>query len=352
MPTEIIRSIASPSSTLSLTKVVQATSHAQAASTEAYYRFTAIPATIEARKAKCKDGFVLEQALYVLDVSTDEWTLFTCSPQPPNAKDRWTPGIVDFGTRYTQIIKTDFSRTWTIQHNLFDYSSINRPDAMLAPRRWTADGNYVYLVPIYYPGKSGGNQGIYFYDSNELYRLNLNSGDFEIVLPHTQWGYSYSLSPDDQYLAYSSLNEKSDEKQIVHIRNMYTGAEQAIKLNGNYTLTGAFAWEKDSAKLFFASALSGWENEKGGAASLFMLTLKNMYLQTVLRNDNRFLVPLPQRKDGNLNYWTNENYLYIASLNYETVEYFSDLALDVQSGNVIVLATPNPTLIGSATPKP
>jgi hypothetical protein len=96
--------------------------------TEGYFRFTAIPATIEARGAKCKDGFILERDLEVLDYSSDKWTLFTCSPVTANGKDMWTPGAVDFGTRYTQLIKTDFSKTWTIQHSSFDLTK-RAPDA-------------------------------------------------------------------------------------------------------------------------------------------------------------------------------------------------------------------------------
>jgi hypothetical protein len=303
--------------------------------TEVYFRFTAVPATIEARGAKCEEGFVLEQSLYVLDYSTDLWTLFTCSPVSANRKDMWTPGVVDFGMRYTQLIKTDFSQTWTIQHNKFDYSVINRPEAMLVPKRWTIDDNYVYLAPKRYPGRDYFNAYGYFYNDEELLRLNLNSGKLETILPYAENGYSYSLSPNDQYLAYSLLSEK----KIVHIKNMNTGSEQRIELNDDYAITGIFAWAVDSTKLYFVSALNGWDDGKV-STSLFQLTLRNMYLQAILNHDSRFIVPSPQWENRKAVYWTSENYLYVDSLN--STEFFSNIALDVQSGKVIVLATPQP----------
>jgi hypothetical protein len=303
--------------------------------TEVYFRFTAVPATIEARGAKCKEGFALERSLYILDYSTNQWTVFTCSPIPANRKDMWTPGFVDFGTRYTQLIKTDFSQTWTIQHNEFNYSVINRPDAMLIPKRWTFDGNDVYLAPKRYPGRDYFNAYGYFYDDEELLRLNLNSGKLETILPYAEGGYSYSLSPNDQFLAYSLLSEK----KIVHIKNMDTGVEQRIELNGDYALTGMFAWSPDGTRLYFASALNGWDDGII-STSLFGLTIKDKHLQAILNRDSRFIVPSPRWENKKAIYWTNENYLYIDSLN--STEFFNSLALDVQSGKVIVLATPQP----------
>ena len=87
--------------------------------------FSTEATALAARNVKCKDGFSLEDYEDVIAASNDTWTLFTCSPVvPPNA-DLRTPGLVDFGTRYTEIIKTDLSKTWIIPHSSFDYSAIN-----------------------------------------------------------------------------------------------------------------------------------------------------------------------------------------------------------------------------------
>jgi hypothetical protein len=336
--------------TLNSKQIFYGTSDALFTTQEAGWAATKISAntTLEARKAQCKDGFSVERPSEINTYSTDKWTLFTCSPIPSDIDDEWTPGIVDYGTRYTQVTKTDFSQTWTIQHNTFDYSAIDRPNALMQPYRWTADGKYLYLYLDIYPGRGDGwcSLSCYLPNRNELYRLSLDSGNFEVILPYTNNGYSYSLSPNDQYLAYSI-----PDKKIVHIRDMSNNSERQIELEGDYVLTGAFVWSTDSTKLLFASAINGWEDGTSGT-SMFELTIKDIRPRTILFNDKRLLIPSPQWENGKLYYWANENLLYVSSFKIETVEYYSKLAFDMQSGEIIVLATPNPQVIGSATPKP
>ena len=305
-------------------------------------------ATLDNRAVRCDDGYELELPELIDYMSNDIWSIFTCSPKPKDFKTMWTPGVVDYSKRYTKILKTDFSQSWVIWHKDFLWS--NRPNAFLSARRWTQDGNFVYLVPAQSPSGDGFSPSDYFRDSNELYRLNLNSGNFEIVLPYVRYGYSYTLSPNGQYLAYSM----PDEKKVVHIKDMSNNDEQQIVLKGDYALTGAFAWSVDNAKLLFASAVNGWKDGNAGI-SIFMLTINNLHLQPILLNDRRLLIPFPQWKDGehkDITYWADKNLLYVWSLDNMSVEYFSELALDVQSGNIVVMTTPNPSLIGTSTPKP
>jgi hypothetical protein len=312
--------------------------------TEVYFRFTAIPATIQARGAKCKEGFELEQGLYVLDASTDQWTLFTCSPVPA---DRWTPGVVDFGTRYTQIIKTDLSKTWTIQHNTFDYSIINRPDAFMGPYRWTADGKYLYLHPRYYPGSSGGPMSTLLRDyKSDLYRINLETGEFKLVLQKEKFD-AISLSPNDQYLMYSQW----DEPDVIHMMDTESGKDLQVKLNENLSASGNFVWNTESTFVIF---IGGYEykghpsGEDVSSTSIFVLTLKNMLVQKILSEDSRAFV----FSDcfNNNNYWLDEQTICLSPLNDEESgnNYFT---INIKTGKVLFLRpfldptatfTPNP----------
>jgi hypothetical protein len=300
------------------------------------------------RGVKCDVGYKLEIPDVVVQMSDETWSIFTCSPQSEDSDAYWTPGAVDLGSRYTKLIKTDFSQSWTISYNDFRWS--NKPDVYLSVYRWTQDGHYVYLEPGL-PGGSGFYAPGYFWNSNHLYRLNLISGKFETILSDSENGFAFSLSPDGQYLAYANALEK----KVVHIRNMSSGEEQQFLLDGDYVLTGTFVWKLDNTKLFFASALNGWEDGKAGI-SIFMLTLKNMHIQTVLFDDMRLLVPNRDYVWSNrevLKYlWPGENLLSVVSLYDGSLEYHSELALDIQTGNIIVLAIPRPGLVKSATPKP
>jgi hypothetical protein len=197
----------------------------------------------------------------------------------------------------------------------------------------------------------GGNGGgtylpSYFRDNNALYRLNLYNGEINSVLPYSKKEYALSLSPNGTYLAYAEFGSTP-----VHLQDMNNDNEKTITLNNNYVLTGDFAWTSDSSNLIFASAMNGWEDGDGGI-SIYKVTIKDNHLENILLNDKRLLIPFPEYETNS--YWSNENLLHVKSLNYLSYEYeyLSDLALDVQSGNITVLATPEPDLIGSPTPEP
>jgi hypothetical protein len=335
-PTATINSIVTPSPTLSSAQETEAAIHTRVAGimqTQKYYMLTEMPATFEARNVKCKDGFVLEQGIEILQVSNDQWTLFTCSPLPKNIDDRWTPGVVDYGKRYTQITKNDLSQTWIIQHNTFDYSIIDRPDALLFPYRWTADGKYLYLFPTYYPGKSGLSQsGNLYTHISSLYRINLETGDFELVLRRDQFG-ALELSPDDQFLAYS----EQDNPDIIHIKNMESSNDFQVKINEDIIASGVFVWNPESTKVVFAVGYEkqseDWQDDLSGI-SIFVLTLKYMHAQKVLAKDPRLFIPTECSDD---NYWLDENTMCLLSINQELDSWNKIFTINIETGMVTYL---------------
>lgn len=296
--------------------------------------FTEIPATLEARNVKCKDGFILEQGLDVIQASNDKWTLFTCSPQPQNQDKRWTPGVVDFGTRYTQIIKNDLSKTWTIQHSTFDYSIIDRPDALMIPYRWTADGKYLYLYPRYYPGGSGFPQSAFLNTHiNSLYRINLETGKFTLFLKRDQFG-AFALSPNDQLLAYS----ENDKPDVVHIWNIETDTDLQVKLNEKIVAAGAFIWNSESTKVIFFAGYGkqsdNWLDDLS-ATSIFVLSPQIMHVQKVLAKDSRLFEPSGCFNNDDV--WLDENTICLYSTNYELDSWNKFFTFNIKSGSVVFL---------------
>ena len=267
----------------------------------------------------------------VIRYSNDTWTLFTCSPVPVNKKDKWTPGVVDYGTRYTQLVKTDLSKTWTIQHNTFDYSIIDRPDALMVPYRWTADEKYLYLYPDSYPGGSGFPQSYFLYAYiNDLYRINLGTGKFERFLKTDQFG-DLAFSPNDQFLIYSD-GKKTD---VLHLRNMETDNDLQIKLNENIVATGAFIWNPESTKVVFfvgyGKQSDDWRDDLSGTA-IFVLTLQNMHVQKVLAKDSRIFEPYGC--SDNHNVWLDENTICLYSVNEQLDSWNNFFAFNIKTGVV------------------
>ncbi|HRJ75602.1 MAG TPA: hypothetical protein PLX90_06365 [Anaerolineales bacterium] len=318
--TATINSTPTPHATFNPTQALQAT--------EGYFRFTAVPATIEARGAKCKDGFILERGLEVLDYSTDKWTLFTCSPVAVNRKDMWTHGAVNFGERYTQIVKTDLSTTWTIEHNTFDYTIIDRPDAMLAPYHWTDDGNYVYLSPRYSPGPGGGPEFFFIRAFiNDLFRINLETGEFELFLKKDEFG-DLAFSPNDQFLVYSEQSRPN----VIHTINIETNEESELKIQEGIVAIGAFIWFPDSTKVVVFAGY-GEDKDRLSDTAIFILTPKNMQIQKILAKDSRIFGHYFQCSGIN-NVWLDYNTICLDSYNRELDSWNDIFSFNIRTGDV------------------
>ena len=328
LPTLTLTSI--PSKTLTTSPTLppeQATARAMK-ETQVYIIDTEMPATLEAEGIFCKDGFFLEDHQSISRVSNDEWMIFTCSPVSEYIKDQWTPGIVDYTTRYTKVIKRDLSITWKIQYDVDEYlASYAIPHAVMRPYRWTADGKYAYLIPYNISTSLDGFQtSAYFGNgrSRKLYRLNLETGDFETILPASF--DSFSLSPNDKFLIYLEPNEP----RKIHILNMLTGVHNEIFLDEEIIVSGAFTWHPDSTKAAFALGYEKDVIERNGyfddisASSVLILDIETMQTRTILYKDTRILIP------GNYpceNDWLN-NTLCLASIspeNWGEKSYFVDI---------------------------
>ena len=326
-----------PSATFSPAQITETAIRAQLIKvnqTHQHYMNIEVPATLEARNAKCKDGFVMEMYLDVIWLSNDQWTLFTCSPKAEDRGKRWTPGVVDFGKRYTQIIKTDLSTTWTIQHDTFDYSKIDRPNALMMPFLWTADGRYLYLYLNYYPDPDGGPQSEFFRSYiNDLYRLNLETGEFKLFLKSNQFS-ALAFSPNDQVIAYSG----QDEPDVIHIRNMETETDLQVKLNEDIVASGAFTWNSESTKVVFFVGYGKQEEGDDPQADLsgtaiFILTPQNMHVQKILAKDPRTFIPISYNCSDN-GVWIEDDTICLYSINNELESWNNIFTLNINTGVV------------------
>jgi dipeptidyl aminopeptidase/acylaminoacyl peptidase len=297
--------------------------------TQDYLLHTAWPATLETRSVHCNEGYQLEDWVNILRNSNDQWTLFTCSP-----KAGWTSGEVDYGKRYTEIISVDLLHSWIIQHNSFDYSYINRTDALLSRYRWTADNKYLYLYPTYYPGPDAFS---YSYELrtliHSLYRLNLITGEFELIIENKQY-FDFSLSPNEQYLIFS----EKDNSDNIHLRDLRNNHENIINLDENSFVTGAFIWNraKNIVVIFI-----GYEKQNGGwyddlsSITIIILDLENLQPKRILTKDPRIFIPSRCSTDND--YWIKDEELCLYSINSNLESYNKYYSINIETEVVTFL---------------
>ena len=211
----------------------------------------------------------------------------------------------------------------------------------MTPYRWTADSKYLYLYPRYYPGSSGFPKSAHFHTLiNSLYRINLKTGYFELVLPKDQFGV-LEISPDDQYLVYSQF----DEPDIIHVINLKSGNESQVDLNLEIVASGPFVWNPAGTRIVFAAAYGkesiDWQDNIS-ASSIIVLTLKDMSTQTILYKDSRIFVPdFFSCGDG---YWVDSSTICLQPLSDEYQGWKNLFTINLQSGNVKEFSIPTPTI--------
>lgn len=296
-----------------------------------------LPATLAARFVSCDDGFELGMYAEILRFSSDSWTIYTCSPHTDPENIAWTPGTLDFGTRYTRVVKTDGSVSWTIRHDRFDYSVIDRPDALLKPYLWTNDGRFVYVYPMYYPGPGGFKKSVVFYSFiPDLYRLNLETGAFELVLSGSEFN-DIAISPDGRLMIYSEY----DDPDMIHVVDMENGAGRTVSLDLDVMAAGSFLISDDQTQVLFMAGFEktsdNWQDDVR-ATSIFLLNVEDMHLKTLLAEDPRLLVLDTYHCEYD-QLWPKDQRICLSSLNFDDEGIYT---LNLVTSKIRPLSTPGP----------
>ncbi len=219
----------------------------------------------------------------------------TISPDySPNRSWRFTFCLdPNTGFTFTKFIQSNGPDTWNVPFYEAYGSTVRNdqfPDGIksgkMLPIYWSKDGDYVYLRP-YWCCIDG--PGMFFVDALAIYRLNLNTGELEVILPSSG---AIAFSPNGRYLAYST------EANKIYLRKLETGENIPIQLGTNYENIGVFSWSPDNKMLIFVAASGNWEDNipapsagsKSGF-SLLLLNLETMKITTLIDNDIHLLRP-------------------------------------------------------------
>ena len=203
-----------------------------------------------------------------------------CSIMSPNGK--WAVfRSVKKGTGGLSIVNITSKTQWDIHY--YDITGKSWDDTAVDIEHWSHDGNYLYVSPR--PPGDGG-EGWFWRGYIQLIRMNLKNGTWV----DTKMGAAYSFSPNDRFIVYR-------RNQNVVIHEFQTGQEQTFTVPAEYVVFGRFTWSSDSKKIIFASSsaeelLSDALLEKPNGFTLFLLNSDGMQVQTILKNDERYLYPI------------------------------------------------------------
>jgi hypothetical protein len=246
---------------------------------------------------------------------------------------KWTALICDYPAsvidgRYTKIHNASSQLTWLLDIRTI-LPSVD-PFSALYPVHWTQDGRYLYLTTYLCCSDVTWE----FSSGLALARLDLQTGKLSELLPLpgketltvsrlSQISYAFAFSPDDDYLVYST----PDEKSIFHIKALKTNEERVFNLGNDYTKLGGYQWSSDGSKVVFVGMT---ENYTRDGFSMFLFNPMDGIITTVLDHDIRLLVPYQ---------WISQNNISLISFYLYQPHY----DLNITTGVTTISSTPIPT---------
>lgn len=189
------------------------------------------------------------------------------------------------------IVSQDGKVRWNLENPLEKYGWYEWSYILY---RWSTQTDIAYLT--IHPTIDGF---VPFYQGSGLYRFNLSDGTMMEILPGQQPNVSnFSLSPDENLIAYES---HSDDLLSLKIKHIETGSEKQIPLNG-YDSAGHILWSPDQDSIVFSvSTGDDWTNWH---ISLVSVNLKNLSSTIIYDNEKQALRPRE---------WLNQNEILVSS---------------------------------------
>ena len=136
------------------------------------------------------------------------------------------------------------------------------------PLKWSADGARLYYTNVI--------EGIEGFGGLDLYRVDLETGDSEMIFPAASGLVSTSVSPNETYAA----RAVSGEPLAILIRDLTTDTDQTITLPAVYKQVWQMVWAPDDSALLVTLGQGMWETDAYSVIKIDMASLEVSYLVT------------------------------------------------------------------------
>jgi hypothetical protein len=156
-----------------------------------------------------------------------------------------------------------------------------------------------------------------------LGRLNLETGETEVIFETGRDLYALSISPDSSLLGYIDTSKKP--RRLV-IRELVSGNEDDWIINELYTQAGTITWAPDSSKLIFQQAEG--DSLEMVSYSLALVSLTDSSFTELLENE------VPRLKTIE---WVNLDTVFLEDWDQNM------WSLDISTGTIAPLPTPTST---------
>lgn len=200
----------------------------------------------------------------------------------------------------------------------------NFPSTTFKPDHWNHDTlifrAYTLPCPDYFL--------CVYRDGDALYKVDLESGEFSILLSPQSTSYAFSISPDGKYLGYVYHGKP----EAVYIRDLASGEENQIVLTEIYERVGSFVWTPDSKEILFLGI--SYTNELF-YSSLFLYDTVNSSLALLLDHHSGTYFS-GDLSSNSSEYWYQPDVLYLGSVDSP------HLYINIRTKEINQVPTPTP----------
>lgn len=214
----------------------------------------------------------------------------TILPSPDGSWTAYFFGLFQNKDYRLSVANFDDSIVWNIHQKNFGGES------WFIPYRWSQNSRYLYFnIQVSFSGY------VPFYQGAGLQRLDVITGEISEILPNGylvtsdtvsiyNWDFeAFSLSPNDDKLAYTNDADKSVQGVQLVIRDMKTNKEMNM-LFDKYTDVGSILWSPKQDYLILAATNgTNWSNTIG---FIELIELDSLTTKSILRNINQVINPL------------------------------------------------------------
>lgn len=178
----------------------------------------------------------------------------------------------------------------------------NFPSTTFKPDYWDHDTlifrAYILPCPDYF--------FCVYQDGDALYKVDLESGKFSILLSPQSTSYAFSISPDGKHLGYIYHGKP----ETVYIQDLASREENQIVLPEIYQRVGSFVWTPDSKEILFFGI--SYVNELF-YSSLFLFDRGNSSLSVLLDHHSGTYFSGDLSSNTSV-YWYQPDVLYLGSV--------------------------------------
>lgn len=178
-----------------------------------------------------------------------------------------------------RVFETNGNKIWDIPYSeIFEFY----PEFLgtVEILHWSGDGKYLYFANRSCCADTDATT-----NGDTLYKLNLETGDWILLIPGV-FNY-YSFSPESTNLIYILNNQASANETLnLHLLNIFTGKEESINVGGFEQ--GWIIWKSDGQKISVVTQ-TGNIFEDNRIYSLVSVDLQTKQVQTIIPNTRSWL---------------------------------------------------------------